>query len=912
MKKNVFCDTLKCGTGGNIQDRPPHTREGIHTMKCIKCGQNIAEGAAFCPYCGTKISETTALTEQPVYTAEVKSLTKSGKLVVYRDRAEFVTSNVQKTVFNYSALLAVKKGLDRISFITEDGRTESCPVNRKNIHEAFLYIEKASRPYIDERKNQLSTQGIRYSFVSSLGLAGGILNIFDDRAEFKGKSGQTETLLYENVKSVGASLGMLEFVLTDARTQSFKIEKEIRDEVLAFLAKAIEPFIARRKEALLSKGIYYSFPSSQGPDTGTLNILEDRLEYSYQGGQKDAVLFRNIRTAYLFMGMLELAMTDGTSKSFAVDKDIRDEVLSFVENGIRPYVTQRTVGFETAFGVDEKIEINEARGVFHILRQGGNEITDERPLESLVKCEQVERLLSDSVLGSVLIGGKSLFSSAAGAVGMSGTPDTEEKISYLGVQLTLDTAQTEAICFGSFPMGMGRSNKKYDRYASEAARLMDYLTSHCPACELVIPALPQTALPAIETVAPSPSPINEEVNVATAENENAAIEKDLFGIRNYIEGIAGLIDDCTDSMTIAIQGSWESGGSSIMGMLADSLKASGYDNLVWFHTRLFSQLDSGNQLPMLVGNRLISLLGGTGNTAGDRAAKVAVGIISIISGHISQGSSDGQNIAEALFKDNAMDSLEKLINIFSGLIREKGGKVIFLVDDLDQLAPAKQAELLDAMSGFFGCKGCIFAMAADYNAIISGAKEYFGPDCDENKAINFFDKIFQMSFRAPVSDDNILHYVKDKLEQLGIPADDGTEAGYCVELIGHSIGYEPQGIDRLFNSFRLLKKLSNGTAFANRDRRLMLFALLCMQTKYRDMYDFLLRMRDQVTPAFLSGLCDGQTDASLRLSDEEREKFSAFARIFCDIINLDKQDGISEEECGVFVEVLRLSQITSK
>lgn len=45
--------------------------------------------------------------------------------------------------------------MDHIDFITEDGQMESCEVNRKTIHEAFLYIEKAAAPYITRRKEQL-------------------------------------------------------------------------------------------------------------------------------------------------------------------------------------------------------------------------------------------------------------------------------------------------------------------------------------------------------------------------------------------------------------------------------------------------------------------------------------------------------------------------------------------------------------------------------------------------------------------------------------------------------------------------------------------------------------------------------------------------------------------------------------
>ena len=148
----------------------------------------------------------------PIYVTDVKGLLKSGKLAVYCDRVEFSTSSVHKTVFDYSCLVSVKKRLiptPAILFITEDGRTESCAATSKNIHEAFLHVEQAAKPYIEARKERLLAQGIRYSIVSSAGMTNsGILNISDDRAEFQAKSGKKEVISFPDVKSVSLYAGI--------------------------------------------------------------------------------------------------------------------------------------------------------------------------------------------------------------------------------------------------------------------------------------------------------------------------------------------------------------------------------------------------------------------------------------------------------------------------------------------------------------------------------------------------------------------------------------------------------------------------------------------------------------------------------------------------------------------------------
>ena len=921
-------------------------------MKCVKCGRDIVEGAKFCPYCGERVADVkpegeTAYAavkleekpiyaavkpeeEKPIYAADVSGLLKSGKLVVYRDRTEFIASNVQKSVFHYSSLMSVKKGLDRINFIMEDGQTVPCAVNRKNIHEAFVYIENAVRPYIAERQNRLLSDGIRYSFVSSQGLNGGILNIMEDRAEFKSKSGQSEAVYYQDVKSVCISMGSLQFSLYDGTSKAFSIEKEIRDEVLLFVGGAIAPYVAARKEDLLSRGIYYSFPINPGPGGGTVDLLADRVEYRFGPERCENVFFKDVRAARLSMGNLELALTNGIVKTFVPDKEAREDVLAFVENAIRPYVTERTAGFTKSFGIDERIEVNEQRGVFHIIRQGGKVITQEYPLADVIKCEGIEYSAQSRMPGGFFAGGKAAAGAAAEDGNIQQVSAADEKINYVGVLLTIRKEQgdwAEGVRFGNFSLGMSRTNKKYEKYIGEVRGFLDYLGGICPACELIVPAIPvldpvALALPELKE---EPEEIAETGSAAADEDFQApdtVQEKDQFGIIKYLEGVSRFIGACETPMMIAVQGSWGSGENSVMKMLFDKVGQRYQENLVWFHTWQFTQADFGEGLPMIVGNRLISRLEGREEDPNERAVKVAKGIINIMSGFISQGGTDGQNLTDALFKDGSPDTIEKLAKAFSDMVRERtsgdNDKVIIFVDDLDRLAPAQGVELLETMKNFFGCRGCVFVAAADYDYIIGGAKERYGRDFAGNMGKSFFEKLFQVSFRVPASGLNIQNYVKDKLEQMEIYPEDEGELEIYVSLIRLSVGIEPKSMDRLFNSYLLLKKLADEEMYENREKRHMLFALLCMQTKFREIYDVIMRMKDGVTPDFLAELCSGKSDIVERsgLTEDEKAEFLEFARAFWEVIDTDDSERISDAECGVFTkvfaEVLDFSSITSK
>ncbi|MCI8615637.1 MAG: zinc-ribbon domain-containing protein [Lachnospiraceae bacterium] len=884
-------------------------------MQCTKCGQNLPEGVTFCPYCGEKAAAKSQEADEPLFLTEVRGLLKAGRLAVYRDRVEFSTSSAQKTVFNYDSLVAVRKRVlptPAVLFVTEDGRTESCAATSKNIHEVFLYIEQAVRPYIEARKERLLAQGIKYSLVSSMGITGGILNISDDKVEFHAKSGKKETLSFQDVKSVSLYAGSLEFSLFDGGTRTFALDKESRDDVLPFIKKALEPYLAKRKAELLAKGIYYSFLSNFNQESGTLNIYEDRVEFTAHSGRTVSTMFKDVRTAGLYSEMLELCLVDGSTKVFGIDTDEQNEILSFVKKAILPYVRKRTEGFTLAFGLAERIEINKERGVFHIIRQGGAVITQEYSLENIVKCQQDEPAGLNPMISGIRLGGKAIANKAAGR---QGTADTEETIRSTDMLLTIRTGQgqqVETVRFGDFPLGMSRTSPKYAQYAAEAAGLMDYLAKNCPECERVIPAPPAPGISAKEIPANAPGDMDRQMPdssdtalfAASAEDENVS------DIYKYIRRTTGYIHACQTPWVIAFQGSSESGEG--MQMLEKNLAAQYGSNLIRLHGRQLSRPDLGEKLPLFIGACLVSRLGGAND---GRAAKFGKAFISLAVTLISQGNSDGQLLIDAFSKDNPADPLEDLLKTFSDLVKKKCGgeknRVVVLLDGLDSLAPAKAVGILEALEYFLGCEKCVFVIAIDYASVIRGIKERYGQE--ENDGKTFFNKIFRISFRPPASDFQLENYVKNKLEHIEMAADDSETGLYC-SLLACSIGSKPESIDHLFDSFQLLKTLADREIYEERHNRLILFGLLCMQMRFLKVYEQLVRIKASITPDMLSGLCLRESDIVARcdLGEEENDGFCEFARVFTDIINADHDGGISLSECGMFARVLEFSSITAR
>ena len=60
-------------------------------------------------------------------------------------------------------------------------------------------------------------------------------------------------------------------------------------------------------------------------------------------------------------------------------------------------------------------------------------------------------------------------------------------------------------------------------------------------------------------------------------------EADLLGIKKYTDGVSNFIMNCETPMTIAIQGGWGTGKSSIMKQVQESLKEDSVE-IVEFNT----------------------------------------------------------------------------------------------------------------------------------------------------------------------------------------------------------------------------------------------------------------------------------------------------------------------------------------
>lgn len=414
------------------------------------------------------------------------------------------------------------------------------------------------------------------------------------------------------------------------------------------------------------------------------------------------------------------------------------------------------------------------------------------------------------------------------------------------------------------------------------------------------------------------------------------LEDDSFGVERYISGLSSFILDCNTPMTIAIQGDWGSGKTSMMNMVREKLG----DQVVpvWFNTWQYSQFNMSDDLSLSLLGNLVEALD-IKDAKSDRIkqtlrivasfAKRAsiIAADTFIGGKVADeletavnkasGSQENTNMAKAI--SQLKEQFQECVNI--SLAKHGKSRIIIFVDDLDRLQPAKAVEVLEVLKLFLDCDHCVFVLAIDYGVVSQGVKQKYGSTIGEEKGRSFFDKIIQVPFKMPVAQYDVSKYVKDILKQMGILCTDEETSSY-VSLIQSSIGCNPRSMKRLFNAFLLLIKVAPEQTLASDWNKKVLFAVLCLQLSFENIYNYIVRNRKSINGEFLLSLADkerfetyldaDQLKKELSIdNDNELNRMVHFMKFFNRVVDKDGNMSFSDLEIANFVDVIGFSTITS-
>ena len=367
-----------------------------------------------------------------------------------------------------------------------------------------------------------------------------------------------------------------------------------------------------------------------------------------------------------------------------------------------------------------------------------------------------------------------------------------------------------------------------------------------------------------------------------------AKELDQFGIDKYKNGLIQFINNSDTPITIAIQGEWGSGKTSLLNSLQEKLCGDyiGEEALrnhqhdfygIWINTWQYSLLRSQEetltsivsslsaQIINIINIRHKSSLEKFGKSFLGFGGKLLKGAVSVVAEHAG-GESAASAVETILEREKAHQTIKHLRDELQIAINDciendkKNGQIkkgfLIFVDDLDRIDPPVAVQILELLKNIFDLENCIFMLAIDYDVVIKGLKPKFGELTEKNEREfrSFFDKIIQMPFSMPVASYSIDKFLIENLETVGyidkVNSKNDTIAERLSMICNLSVGTNPRSLKRLLNTVSLITIINNQEENDEVDNKtevsnlLINFGLICIQIAYPLIYKSLCMESD--------------------------------------------------------------------
>jgi hypothetical protein len=347
-------------------------------------------------------------------------------------------------------------------------------------------------------------------------------------------------------------------------------------------------------------------------------------------------------------------------------------------------------------------------------------------------------------------------------------------------------------------------------------------------------------------------------------------EADLFGIKVYQDALIDFISYTKTPITIALQGEWGSGKTSLMNQLRYELcdKDSAKYFPVWINTWQFSLMKTPSQAIMSILEGCINQIGALNPeqkkwdeskrriggifkkmaSVGAKVAANAVGVDGeVVDGLFGEESSEKSDIVQL------KEEIQKLVD--AALEHDKSRRgFTFYIDDLDRIDPPVAVEILELLKNIFDLDKCVFVLAIDYDVVIKGLKSKFGELTDKNEREfrAFFDKIIQLPFSMPVASYSVDTFLVDALAEIEFFTKEELSNGELGENLSEiarlSVGTNPRSLKRLSNTLSLIsiinRRMQAGGETNENQNKIVNFALVCMQIAYPYIYNQLSEAPD--------------------------------------------------------------------
>ncbi len=351
---------------------------------------------------------------------------------------------------------------------------------------------------------------------------------------------------------------------------------------------------------------------------------------------------------------------------------------------------------------------------------------------------------------------------------------------------------------------------------------------------------------------------------------------DLLGVDKYTDALIQFIESCQMPTTLAIQGEWGSGKTSLLNQirhrLCESVLNSNEINNqkpyygIWVNTWQYSLMKSKDEaLIAIIGgltNEILNIIKSKHETkatatinkvkglfgklakAGAKAAISTVGIESDIVDSLTE--SDEGEVSLMQFKKALQDAIEQCLTEDRKSGNNNRG-FIFFIDDLDRIDPPVAVEILELIKNIFEVENCIFILAIDYEVVVKGLVPKFGPLTEKNEREfrSFFDKIIQLPFSMPIANYDVAKFLIHSLKDIGYIDDrfekDESLKEKLTDLTLLSVGTNPRSLKRLINTLSLLNIIGKIEEDSEKQIHELFinYALVCIQIAYPKIYELL-------------------------------------------------------------------------
>jgi energy-coupling factor transporter ATP-binding protein EcfA2 len=362
-----------------------------------------------------------------------------------------------------------------------------------------------------------------------------------------------------------------------------------------------------------------------------------------------------------------------------------------------------------------------------------------------------------------------------------------------------------------------------------------------------------------------------------------------LGFQQYADALSDFARQCQTPMTIALQGDWGSGKTSLMNLIKGRLEQESDKYVViWFNTWQYSQFGLQDELALSLISYFMEMLGAppdekqtvdrlksacrwlggaasaTGRSVGQAVGGIGGALLKTAADMVAAQDKEAPTRNDpsrdiALLKEQACSTVNRVLG------GDVDKRIVVFIDDLDRLSPVKAVELLEAFKLFLEIPGCVYVLACDYQVVSQGLKMKFGMGTQELKGKSFFDKIIQLPFQMPVAQYDVDKYIESLLRNIDIEFAPGDILDYR-ELIETSIGFNPRNLKRAFNCLLLLNIVAskngvfdlNSETIRKSEIQKTIFATICLQRAYEHLYAYLVKNASRLNNDLLAQMQTSQ------------------------------------------------------